>query len=78
MDENPLGLDPEAMRRLGYWTVDMLADQLSADDAPPNRRIARSEIQQRLSEPPFNTLVHDLPGFGDRIRRAVRERLPGF
>jgi aromatic-L-amino-acid decarboxylase len=26
----------------------------------------------------FNTLVRDVPGFGDRIRRAVRERLPGL
>ena len=26
----------------------------------------------------FNTLVHDVPGFGDRIPHAVRERLPGL
>jgi CRP-like cAMP-binding protein len=26
----------------------------------------------------FNTLVRDVPGFGDQIRRAVRERLPGL
>jgi hypothetical protein len=26
----------------------------------------------------FNTLVRDVPGFGDRIRSAVRERLPGL
>ena len=52
MDENPLGLDPDTMRRLGYRTVDMLVDRLSAADAPPNRRIARSEIEGRLAEPP--------------------------
>lgn len=34
MNENPLGIDPETMRRLGYRTVDMLIDRLSADDAP--------------------------------------------
>ncbi len=38
MDENPLGLDPETMRRLGYRTVDVLIDRLSAaDDGPPRR-----------------------------------------
>ena len=26
----------------------------------------------------FNTLVRAVPGFGDRIHRAVRERLPGL
>jgi CRP-like cAMP-binding protein len=26
----------------------------------------------------FNTLVRDVPAFGDEIRRAVRERLPGL
>jgi CRP-like cAMP-binding protein len=26
----------------------------------------------------FNTLVRDVTGFGDQIRRAVRERLPGL
>jgi CRP-like cAMP-binding protein len=26
----------------------------------------------------FNTLVRDVPGFGDEIRRAVREWLPGL
>ena len=26
----------------------------------------------------FNTLVRDVPGFGDEIRRTVRERLPGL
>ena len=52
MDENPLGLDPDTMRRLGYRTVDMLVDRLSADDAPPNRRIARSDIEERLTESP--------------------------
>jgi hypothetical protein len=27
MDQNPLGLDPETMRRLGYQTVDLLVDR---------------------------------------------------
>jgi hypothetical protein len=26
----------------------------------------------------FNTLVRDVPGFGDEIRRVVRECLPGL
>jgi aromatic-L-amino-acid decarboxylase len=52
MDENPLGLDPETMRRLGYRTVDMLVDLLSAADTPPRRRASRGEMERRLSEPP--------------------------
>jgi len=26
----------------------------------------------------FNTLARDVPSFGDEIRRAARERLPGL
>lgn len=37
MDENPLGLDQETMRRLGYRTVDMLVDTLSVSHSTPPR-----------------------------------------
>jgi aromatic-L-amino-acid decarboxylase len=53
MDENPLGLDPETMRRLGYRTVDMLVDTLSAYESSSPRRLAsRPEMERRLGEPP--------------------------
>jgi aromatic-L-amino-acid/L-tryptophan decarboxylase len=66
MNENPLGIDPETMRRLAYRTVDMLIDRLSADDAPVNRGVARPEMERRLQEPPpeaprtFEEILHTL------------------
>ncbi len=52
MNDDPLGLDPETMRRLGYRTVDMLVDRLSAvADGPVIRRAGRPEMEQRLNEP---------------------------
>ena len=51
--DDPLGLDPETMRRLGYQTVDMLVDRLSAvADGPVIRRADRDEMERRLGEPP--------------------------
>ena len=53
MNDDPLGLDPETMRRLGYRTVDMLVDRLSAvADGPVIRRAGRPEMEELLSEPP--------------------------
>jgi aromatic-L-amino-acid/L-tryptophan decarboxylase len=50
---DPLGLDPETMRRLGYQTVDMLVDRLSAvAEGPVIRRADRQEMEERLAEPP--------------------------
>jgi aromatic-L-amino-acid decarboxylase len=50
---DPLGLDPETMRRLGYQTVDMLVDRLSAvAEGPVIRRADRPEMERRLREPP--------------------------
>ena len=40
MGEDPLGLDPETMRRLGYQTVDLLVDRL-AEPATSRRCAAR-------------------------------------
>ena len=42
---DPLGLDPETMRRLGYQTVDMLVDRLSAVAEGP---VIRRAIRERL------------------------------
>lgn len=53
MNDDPLGLDPETMRQLGYQTVDMLVDRLSGvADGPVIRRATRPEMEQRLNETP--------------------------
>jgi hypothetical protein len=53
MDEDPLRLDPEAMRRFGYLTVDMLVDRLAGlGDQPVLRRGSPVELARRLSGPP--------------------------
>ena len=52
MQTDPLALDPEAMRRMGYRTVDMLVDQLSDTEAPPLRRATPEAMTERLGGPP--------------------------
>ena len=53
MGEDPLGLDPETMRRLGYQTVDLLVDRLAGlGDEPVLRRGTPGELARRLSGPP--------------------------
>ncbi len=74
---DPLGLDPETMRELGYRTVDLLVDWLHDDEAPPLRRARPSELQARLSGPlpaegtPFEEILaaleHDVLPFGSRV-----------
>lgn len=45
MDEDPLGLDPETMRRLGYRTVDLLVDRWAGlSDEPVVRRGTPAEL----------------------------------
>ena len=48
--DDPLALDPETMRRLGYRTVDLLVERLGAN-GPPLRRATPAEMRQRLSTP---------------------------
>ena len=73
MDGDPLGLDPETMRRLGYRTVDMLVDMLSAEEGGPPRRLAtRPEMERRLGEPP----PEELRGFDGILDRLERDVLP--
>jgi aromatic-L-amino-acid/L-tryptophan decarboxylase len=53
MDEDPLGLEPEIMRRLGYQTVDLLVDRLvGLRDQPVLRRGTPAELARRLNGPP--------------------------
>jgi glutamate/tyrosine decarboxylase-like PLP-dependent enzyme len=63
---DPLGLEPETMRALGYRTVDMLVAQLAAvRDGPALQRASAAEMRERLPEPPdrprdFESLLGDL------------------
>jgi aromatic-L-amino-acid decarboxylase len=50
--DDPLALDPETMRQLGYRTVDMLVEWLNDVDAPPLRRASPAEMQARLGGAP--------------------------
>jgi aromatic-L-amino-acid/L-tryptophan decarboxylase len=53
MDGNPLALDPETMRRLGYQTVDLLVDRWVGLGAQPVlRRGTPMELAHRLNGPP--------------------------
>jgi glutamate/tyrosine decarboxylase-like PLP-dependent enzyme len=53
MDDNPLGLDPETMRRLGYQTVDLLVDRwVGLGDQPVLGRGTPAELARRLGGPP--------------------------
>jgi aromatic-L-amino-acid decarboxylase len=50
-DDDPLALDPELMRQLGYATVDRLVARLSDDSIPPIRRASFGEMEQRIAGP---------------------------
>ena len=70
---DPLGLDPETMRRLGYQTVDMLVDRLSAvAEGPVIRRADRPEMERRLREPP----PEGAQGFDEILGRLGEDVLP--
>jgi glutamate/tyrosine decarboxylase-like PLP-dependent enzyme len=63
---DPLGLEPETMRALGYRTVDMLVAQLAAvGDGPALQRASAAEMRERLPAPPgkpsdFESLLSQL------------------
>ncbi|HVD55861.1 MAG TPA: hypothetical protein VNC17_03390, partial [Thermoleophilaceae bacterium] len=53
MDEDPLGLDPETMQRLGYQTVDLLVDRwVRLREQPVLRRGTPTELARRLNGSP--------------------------
>lgn len=83
MDEDPLGLDPETMRRLGYRTVDLLVDRWAGlGDEPVVRRGTPAELVRRLSGPApagpqrFEDLLEQL--FTDVLPFISRNDHPGF
>lgn len=49
MAGDPLALDAEAMRALGYATVDMLVGEVLDESAPPLRRATPAEMKARLA-----------------------------
>jgi aromatic-L-amino-acid/L-tryptophan decarboxylase len=50
---DPLELDAETMRRLGYEAVDFLVERISTlGDGPAWRGATRAEMEERLREPP--------------------------
>ncbi len=51
-DDNPLALDPETMRRLGYSTVDLLVDRLLAPARPVPYAGGRAQMIRNLGGPP--------------------------
>ena len=51
MTNDPLALDAETMRKLGYRAVDMLVDRLSDPTIPPLTRATPNEMAERLSGP---------------------------
>lgn len=79
----PLGLDADAMRSLGYATVDFVVDYLTREDDPPAlRRLGRGELEQRLGGDP----VEHPTGWGDLLEQldrdvvafAARSHHPGY
>ena len=53
MEKDPLEVDPETMRRLGYRTVDLLVDRLAGlRDIPVLRHGSPAEMARRLDGPP--------------------------
>ncbi len=50
--DNPLALDPETMRRLGYSTVDLLVDRLLAPARPVPVAGGRAQMIRNLGGPP--------------------------
>ncbi|HYH90571.1 MAG TPA: aminotransferase class I/II-fold pyridoxal phosphate-dependent enzyme [Solirubrobacteraceae bacterium] len=65
-------MDAEAMRALGYRTVDMLVARLTDPTIPPLRRASPAEMRARLSGPP----PQDGQDFEAIIERLERDVLP--
>jgi aromatic-L-amino-acid decarboxylase len=70
---DPLRLDPETMRRLGYRAIDMLVDRLSDESSPPLRRATPDEMAARLGGP-----APDEPQDWDEILRRLDEDVLPF
>jgi hypothetical protein len=65
---DPLGVDAETTRWLGYRTVDLLVDWLQEESAPPLRLLV-------FPDRALNALVRDYPAIGEEIRAATPGRV---
>jgi glutamate/tyrosine decarboxylase-like PLP-dependent enzyme len=79
---DPLGMDADAMRALGYRTVDMLVARLTDPTIPALRRATPAEMRARLSGPPPQE-GQDFEAIVERLERDVlpfmsRGDHPGF
>jgi aromatic-L-amino-acid/L-tryptophan decarboxylase len=72
MTEDPLALDPETMRRIGYRTVDVLVDELT-DGAVPVIRRGDPEALARLLD---DAAPESPEPFDDALARLVADVLP--
>jgi aromatic-L-amino-acid decarboxylase len=69
---DPLALDAETMRELGYRAVDMLVDRLTDETIPPLRRATPQEMAARLGGP-----APDEPqDWNEILRRLDEDVLP--
>jgi hypothetical protein len=64
---DPLEIDPETMRQLGYRTVDLLVD-----------RLAGLRAQPVLANADLLALMDEIPELAAEITRTARDRLPGL
>jgi aromatic-L-amino-acid decarboxylase len=72
LNDDPLALDPETMRQLGYRTVDMLVARLSDRSTPPIRRATPAEMADRLHAP----LAAGPESFEELLVQLERDVLP--
>lgn len=70
--DDPLELDRETMRRLGYRVVDMLVDRISDLGGEPAWKVeSRAELERRLGEPPPAEPTSDFDGLLERLTTDV-------
>jgi len=72
VNEDPLALDRETMRQLGYRTVDMLVERLTDTSAPPLRRATPDEMSRRV--PPVDP--EERLELDEILRQLDRDVLP--
>jgi glutamate/tyrosine decarboxylase-like PLP-dependent enzyme len=71
---DPLELDAEEMRRLGYRAVDILVDRIAGlHKRPAWRGATRAEMEERLREPP-----PEEPADPDELLRSLQEDVLAF
>ena len=71
MADDPLAVDADEMRRMGYAVVDLLVRRIAElGDGPVLRTATPAEMAARLNEP-APTAAHDFGGVLDRLDRDV-------